>query len=120
MAQDAVEGYRAGDAAYDAWICTMEGSCGANRALYDYHKGILLNLAEARCRCGDFLLRNGIEAGKHFQAIHDLCWKADEAVHGAEEMADPEKRAALIEVLRTIRAEDLAAIAELKALAAVA
>ena len=113
MRQEAVEGYKAGQAAYDRWIGEIEKSEGINAELYDYHHAILFNMAEARCWCGDFLRMHGVEAGAHFAAIHDLCWQADAAARSAEEMAEPEKKAALMDILRRIQAEELAALNEL-------
>ena len=84
--------------------------------LFGYHHAILFNLAEARCWCGDFLLKHGVEAGNHFKNIHDLCWKADAAVHTAADMAEDGKKQALIGVMKAIREEDRAALNELKAM----
>ena len=114
MEQEAVGGYKAGNAAYEAWISAIERSEGGNPALYEYHHAILFNFAEARCWCGAFLLAHGIEAGKHFLTIHDLCWKADAAVRNAAETADAAKKAELIAILRAIQGEDQAALLALK------
>ena len=113
MTQTDADGYCAGQAAYDAWIAALEASEGADRALFDYHHAILFNMAEARCWCGEFLKKQGVEAGKRFKAIHDLCWKADAAVNSAADLADGEKKKALISVLREIQAEERAAVREI-------
>ena len=114
MAQTAVEGYYAGDAAYEAWISAIEKREGADERLYGYHNAVLFNMAEARCWCGEFLKTQGVEAGKRFKRIHDLCWQANAAARNAGEMAEKEKKAALIGVLRGIQAEERAALADLR------
>lgn len=114
MEKTQVDGYFAGDAAYAAWQDALAACGTADAKLFDYHHNILFNLAEARAWCGDFLKSQEISAGKHFNAIHDLCWKANAAAPNAEALADPEKRAALLRIMEEIRAEDKAAISELR------
>ena len=116
LSQNETEGYLSGFAAYDHWISEIVSSKGTDSRLFGYHHAILFNLAEARCWCGDFLLKHGVEAGNHFKNIHDLCWKADAAVHAAADMAEDGKKQALIGVMKAIREEDRAALNELKAM----
>ncbi len=115
MSQSQVEGYQAGDAAYDAWIKAISQCREADEKVFSYHHNILFNLAEARCWCGAFLKEHGVKSGEHFSAIHDLCWQADSAAPNAAALAEPGKRAALAEVLARIREEDRAALEEMKA-----
>lgn len=114
MEQSSVEGYAAGQAAYDRWISAIETCAGDEKRIYDYHHAVLFNMAEARCWCGEFLKKQGVDAGKHFKAIHDLCWQADAALRSAEEMKDAVKRKELTEVLRRIQAEEKAAMEEIR------
>ena len=114
MEQASVEGYAAGQAAYEKWIEALENCAGQEREIYDYHHAVLFNMAEARCWCGEFLKAQGVEAGIHWKRIHDLCWKADAAVRSAGELREDEKRAALISVMKEIQAEEKAALEEIR------
>ena len=114
MEQTSVEGYAAGDAAYEKWMAAIENCAGHEKEIYEYHHAVLFNMAEARCWCGEFLKEQSVEAGIHFKKIHDLCWKADASVRSAGELKDEGKRAALISVMQEIRAEEKAALEEIR------
>lgn len=113
MSRKEADGYLAGQAAYEAWIEAIDRCEGREKVIFDYHHAVMFNMAEARCWCGEFLKGRGLEIGKRFKAIHDLCWKADAAVKTADELKDEKKRQALIAVLREMQKEEQAAIDEI-------
>lgn len=115
MNQTKVEGYAAGQEAYAQWIAAIENCASRESAIYNYHHALLFNMAEARCWCGEFMKKHGIETGKRFKAIHDLCWKADAVVHSADDLKEESKRATLISVLREIQSEEQTALSEIRA-----
>ncbi|MGI6238092.1 MAG: hypothetical protein ACOYI5_00505 [Christensenellales bacterium] len=115
MAMTRAEGYRAGQAAYDAWIELLGAGDVDEKTLearFSYHHNILFSLAELRAWGGDFLSSHGaMRAGRAFKEIHDLCWAADAVAREGKwrTLQSAEGRQALIEIIERIRALDLEA-----------
>ncbi|HML48052.1 MAG TPA: hypothetical protein PKE04_15025, partial [Clostridia bacterium] len=119
-----IDGYRAGSAAYDAWIAYVGDAAYDGmpdeelKGKYRLHHMLVGNHAEARCYLGNVLFAwaNGdeclIEAAKCFSEIHDTCWKVWGAAGGVgapegyRALRTAATRGKLIELIRCIQSLD--------------